>query len=393
MKLRTATAIIGGGLMGSWTALMLRRRGLDCVVIEKGSVGAQAAAQNYGNIRLQGRYRGQIPLALRSIALWEQIETLIGDRCEFEATGHLYAGRAGKEEKKVEECARDAGDFGIATEILDTAGMRARWPWLKGPFALASWSPRDAVANPRLVTPAVARAAKALGAQVFEGLRVTGIERGNQSFRIATDGDLAVEADQVVNVAGAWAPGIAAMFGETAPLAGGPPQFVTEPLPYFITPSVQAVDGSVIFRQVHRGNLVVSGYPRGASDPEANRAPVDPRKTLNTMAKLIEAVPAVSGARLLRVWSGIEGYLPDMLPILGPSRTTPGLWHAFGFCGHGFQLGPGVGAVLADLVADGRTETPIGDFGIGRFADGTVAEASHLRAEFDASMLKQALSR
>ncbi len=394
MTLRTPVAIIGGGLMGCWTALMLRRRGVDCVVLEKGAVGAQASGVNYGNLRLQGRYRGQIPLAIRAHEIWERLSDFVGEDCEFAATGHLYAGRDGKESAKVEECARDARDFGIAAEVLDGAALRARWPWLRGPFVCASWSPRDAVANPRLVTPAVARAARALGAQVLEGVRVSGIEAGANGFRIATENGVTVQADQVVNVAGAWAPGIAAMVGETAPLfAAGPPQFVTEPLPYFIAPSVQAVDGSVIFRQVRRGNVVVSGYPRGASDPVANRAPVDPRKTLHTMAKLVEAVPALAGARLLRVWSGIEGYVPDMLPVLGPSQTTPGLFHAFGFCGHGFQLGPGVGDVLADLLTSGATKTPIGDFSIARFAGGAAVEAAHLRAEFDGALLNQALAR
>jgi sarcosine oxidase subunit beta len=54
--------------------------------------------------------------------------------------------------------------------------------------------------------------------------------------------------------------------------------------------------------------------------------------------------------------------------VLGPSRTTPGLVHAFGFCGEGFQLGPGVGQVLSELVMDGRTDVPIEAFDIGRFA-------------------------
>jgi FAD dependent oxidoreductase len=58
-----------------------------------------------------------------------------------------------------------------------------------------------------------------------------------------------------------------------------------------------------------------------------------------------------------RTWTGIEGCMPDMLPVVGPSMTTPGLLHAFGFSGHGFQLGPAVGAVLAELALDGRTAT------------------------------------
>jgi sarcosine oxidase subunit beta len=56
-----------------------------------------------------------------------------------------------------------------------------------------------------------------------------------------------------------------------------------------------------------------------------------------------------------------------MLPVVGPSMTTPGLLHAFGFSGHGFQLGPAVGAVLAELALDGRTATPIEAFSIDRF--------------------------
>src|SRR3546814_18524695 len=36
-----------------------------------------------------------------------------------------------------------------------------------------------------------------------------------------------------------------------------------------------------------------------------------------------------------------------------PSAGVPGLFYAFGFCGHGFQLGPGVGDVMAELIATG----------------------------------------
>ena len=44
---------------------------------------------------------------------------------------------------------------------------------------------------------------------------------------------------------------------------------------------------------------------------------------------------------------------PDRNPVIGHSRTTPGLIHAFGFSGAGFQIAPGVGEVVADLVRDG----------------------------------------
>ena len=60
-----------------------------------------------------------------------------------------------------------------------------------------------------------------------------------------------------------------------------------------------------------------------------------------------------------------------MLPVIGWSGTTPALLHAFGFSGHGFQLAPGVGAVVADLVVTGTSQTPIDAFSISRFAGGS----------------------
>lgn len=389
--LRTGTAIIGGGLMGCWAALMLRRRNEPVVVLERGSVGAQASGVNFGNLRLQGRHPRQFPLALRAHALWERFEEITGESCEVEATGHLLCARdeAGQI-AKVETAAREAAAHGVETELLGGNELRRRVPWLEG-FVLASFSRRDAVANPRLAGPAVARAAGAAGAELLEGARVVAAERAGVTFRIVTDNGLVVEADRLINTAGAWATEVAGWFGEGAPVvAAGPPQFVTEPLPRLIGPSVQAADGSVIFRQVRQGHIVVSGYPRGAADPVALRAPVDPRRTLATMRHLVAAVPQLGGARLLRVWSGIEGYLPDMLPVLGPSATTPGLFHAFGFCGHGFQLAPGVGAVLAELALDGATATPIDAFLICRFSDGTVDMSEQFRREFDPALLPRA---
>jgi sarcosine oxidase subunit beta len=391
--LRVDTAIIGGGLMGCWTALMLRRRKPDHSVclIEKGKVGAQASGVNYGNLRIQGRHPGQLPLSLRAAALWEQLPALIGEGCEFDATGHLYAARDdAKEIAKAETASREAGEVGLVTEVLDARALAQRWPWLRG-FTMASWSPRDAIANPRLVTPAVARAARAHGALVHEDTPVHGAEWTGTVFRIDAAGGLTIEAEALINAAGAWAPDVAGWFGEGAPIVpAGPPQFVTDALPYFIRPSVQAVDGTVIFRQVRQGHIVVAGYPRSASDPVANRAPVDARKIINAMGHLVRAVPALEGAALLRVWSGIEGYLPDMLPVIGPSGTTPRLLHAFGFCGHGFQLAPGVGDVLADLVLDGSSITPLDRFSIGRFADGSSEVAEHFTREFDKSLQAQA---
>jgi len=385
--IRSEVAIVRGGLMGCWTAYFLRKRGRKVLVAEKDYIGAQASGVNFGNARIQGRYPPQLPLSLRAHELWEQIETLIGDRCEFEATGHLRIAFDAKEIALLEAYAREAQPYGLELEIFGRNELKRRWPWLAQATG-ASWSARDGTANPRIAAPAVARAAKALGAEIVEGMKIAAIERTPSGFRLMTGDGVAIEADQVLNAAGAWAAEISASFGEPVPLfAAGPAQFVTEPMPYFIAPSVQAVDGSIIFRQARRGNVIVAGYPRGASDIAANRAPVAAPKTVAHMARLIEVVPALAGCHIIRVWSGIEGYLPDMLPVMGPSSDVPGLFHAFGFCGHGFQLAPGVGLVMSELLVDGASPTPLEPFSIARFASST-PPAQRLAEEFDGALVR-----
>ena len=377
-------AIVGGGLIGCWAALFLRRRGRGVVLLEKGEIGAQSSGQNFGNLRIQGRHVSEFPLALRAAGQWEQLADLIGDNCGFTQTGHLYVARDAEQERKLGQIAAEANVNGLAVELLDRAALRRRWPCFGVTVVAGCWSTRDATANPRRVTPATARAAAELDAELLPGTRVIGVTHVGGRFIVETDRGVSVECKVLVNAAGAWGGDIAAAFGQSAPLfVAGPPQFVTDPQPHLLEPSVQAADGSVIFRQTVRGNVIVAGYPRTATDRERPYAPVPPGKTLAAMGALAGMVPALAQAAVIRVWSGTEGYLPDMLPVLGPSRAVPGLFHAFGFSGHGFQLGPGVGLVLSELIVDGCSPTPLPGFGIERF-EGSVEPDEKFRREFDA---------
>ena len=87
------------------------------------------------------------------------------------------------------------------------------------------------------------------------------------------------------------------------------------------------------------------------------------------MAELVGLIPRLAGASVIRSWTGMDGEMPDEIPVIGPSHTTPGLVHAFGFSGHGFQLGLAIGAIVAELALDGATETPIAAFDIRRLTD------------------------
>jgi sarcosine oxidase subunit beta len=391
---RTAdVGIIGGGLTGCATAYHLAKRGARVVVLERGFVGAQSSGVNFGNLRLQGRYLPQLPLALRAQRLWEELEAEIGESVEFAQTGHVLAAVTPAQVAEIVQHAVDCRPYGLEVELLDRAETLRRWPFLGGIVLGASWSPRDATVNSRLVCPAIARAARRHGAEILEGISVTAVEPiAGGGFRIRTDQDVAVECGHLVNAAGAWAAPLAAQFGEAVPaFAAGPVQMVTEPLPHFLDPVIHAVDGGILFRQTARGNVLIAGHPRVPVDADSRRTRVPPQKATVNMARLARIAPFLRTQSIIRMWTGIEGYLPDMLPVFGPSRTTPGLLHAFAFCGHGLQIGPAVGAVLAELILDGGTQTPIAEFAIDRFATPMAADKAKLKHEFDLEILERKL--
>ena len=67
------------------------------------------------------------------------------------------------------------------------------------------------------------------------------------------------------------------------------------------------------------------------------------------------------------MWCGLEGKMPDDIPVIGRSMSQEAGYHAFGFCGHGFQLSPIVGKLLAELIVDGKSSIPLDAFSISRF--------------------------
>jgi sarcosine oxidase subunit beta len=379
--------IIGGGLIGCFSAYFLRQRGKSVTIIEKGEAGAAASGVNFGNLRLQGRHPAEFPLSLRAHAVWEDLSHVTGEDCGFVPCGHVYLAFADGDLLKIERAARDATAADLDVDVLDGAEAQRRWPVLSGVVKGASWSKRDAIADPALAAPAVARLAVRAGAQLLDRTKVVAVETSTKGFRITTDTGHTAACGQVVNAAGAWAGELAQMFGEPVPMfAAGPPLFTILPEHAYSGPSLHAVDGTLLLRPGRGGEAVAGFFPRVRADLASGTAKVPMDRVERGLARLSEVAPGLGRLRQGRVWSGVEGYLPDMLPVVGWSGTTPGLLHVFGFSGHGYQLAPGVGAVVADLLTDGASATPIDVFTIRRFA-GNVIPDEKLWSEFDPELV------
>lgn len=364
--------VLGGGLMGTASAFFLARRGVRVALIERHRIGTGATVASFGNIRRTGRHLSQLPLAHRSLHLWGEAAKMLGRDVEFRATGHirLIFDEGGLADMRA--YAEAARPWGLDLEELGPREIHARYPGL-GPDAIAaSFSPLDGSGNPRLITPAFAVAAGKLGARIVEQAEVGRITRTAAGFEVATSKGT-VAAECLLNTAGAWGARIAARFGEEVPLdARGPQMGVTEPLPHRILPVVgiwtRDKGHGAYLRQVERGNIVFGGAAeRVTVDLDPGHARADPMRLPSQLRAVARLLPAIARVAVIRTWSGCEGYVRDLLPVMGPSATTPGLFHAFGFSGHGFQLGPGVGDAMAELIATGRCETPLEDFRINRF--------------------------
>jgi sarcosine oxidase subunit beta len=365
--LHADVAIIGGGTAGCSTALHLRQRGISVLLLERGLCGGQASGVNYGGVRQQGRDLAELPLARRSREMWARLGELVGTDCEFMQTGHIKLARSAADMEELEAYQEAVRPHGLDLELLGRNAIRARYDWLGDAAVGGSLCAEDGAANPRLVAPAFARAARAAGADIRENAPVTAIEHDGARFHLRTANGLDIAAANLVNVAGAWGHEIAARFGESVPEdVIAPNMCVSEPLPYFMVPNFGVCGGGVYVRQIPRGNVIFGGG-RGIADREHLRAYPVAETTLDAMRQTIALVPRLRHAQVIRTWTGIEGTMPDDIPVIGKSRTTPGLFHAFGFSGHGFQLGPVMGVVLTELILDGATPTPIAAFDIGRF--------------------------
>jgi sarcosine oxidase subunit beta len=378
---KSQVLIIGGGIMGASSAFFLRRRGCPVTLLERDQIGQYASGVNFGNVRRQGRYLGQLELANRSWALWKRLPELIDDDLEFIPSGHMRVCYREDEIAELEAYAAASEAAQLDLKIYRGAELHRRFGFLGPEVKGGSYAPHDGHANPRLAAPAFARAARRLGARIEEKTEVADVEKVNGLFQVTTtDGQLFV-AEQLLITAGAWAARLSERFGEPVPLEpNGPQMSVTEPVPYAL-PTVIGVftkikEEVIYFRQIPRGNIIIGGGNRCTPDMINRRAFFKPESLLNQMRQMRRLLPGAEKLNIIRVWSGIESYTPDSLPVMGPSGSVDGLFYAFGFCGHGFQLGPGVGDVMAELISTGSTSTLISPFDIRRFTQPSTVPAN-----------------
>ena len=132
--------VIGAGYTGLWTALALRERGADVVVLERNYGGFGASGRNAGHLtptigkdlptllRLYGRERGGALVRFAEAAV-EHVEAAISDRgidCDYVAAGNVLAGVHPGQRPGLEKAAGAARQLGGAMRMLDPSELTER---------------------------------------------------------------------------------------------------------------------------------------------------------------------------------------------------------------------------------------------------------------------------
>jgi len=361
--------VIGGGLHGCSAALHLARAGASVIVLEKDHVARHASGVNAGGVRRLGRDFAEVPLCVASLELWHRIEELVDDGCGFERVGQV---------KVAEDEAALALMRGRCEKL---AAMGFTHEELIGRDALREWLPSvaphcvggvvcrdDGAALPFRTTLAFKRKAQSLGVTFHEGTRADAVGRREGVWRVSTSAGT-FEGASLVNCAGAWAGEVARRLGEPVPMeAAALMLMITARVAPFVKPVVGVQGRPLSFKQYANGTIMIGGGQRGRADLATNRTTLDYQRLALNARTAADLFPRMRHAQIVRAWAGIEGMMPDGIPVIGPSSTQERAWHAFGFSAHGFQLGPIVGSIVADLVTKGTTQLPVAPFSISRFA-------------------------
>ncbi|RWU18980.1 D-amino-acid oxidase [Pseudomonas alkylphenolica] len=397
----TSVVIIGGGIIGLTAALAMAERNIPVVVLEKGRLAGEQSSRNLGWVRKTSRHAEDIPLAQASDRLWAQMPERVGADVGYRQAGIMFVGRNETQMAMHEGWLKSVEALSLDSHLLSRREIDSLVPGGKGDWAGGIYTPSDGRAEPTLASSAIAKAAIAKGALIFEhcAVRTLVTTAGKVSGVVTEKGE--IRCDQVLLAGGAWSRRFLGNQGialptlplvcsvlRTKPMQGptdiavGAPDFsfrkhkdggfiITQrgKLDAFLTLDhlllgtqyLQAFRAQRDFLQVSLGKPFFKDLALARRWKAANVSPFervrvqDPQANalLNNeaMTNLKAAWPVFEQAQIEQAWAGTIDVTPDSIPVIGPVAKLPGLTLATGFSGHGFGTSPAAGQLAADLVS------------------------------------------
>jgi len=418
---RTGVVVVGGGIIGSSTALFLARKGVPVVLCEKGHIAGEQSSRNWGWCRKMGRDPREIPLAIEALRLWPEMNALTGAETGFRQCGIVYLCKTPADMAHREAWLEAAQPFQVDTRRLTRQQAAEVLPGLSGDWEGALYTPSDGRGEPQKAAPAIAEAARQHGATVAQQCAVRGIETqaGRVAAVVTEKGRIACDA--VVLAGGVWSRLFCGNLGLRLPqLKVMSSVMRTEPFDAGIETSCSGFGFGV--RKRLDGGYTVASWSGNVVDivPDTLRFATDflpalrlqwrqlrlriggkfleewqvPRQWTLDMPSPFERVrtldpapyepilaqarqnvgaafPAFRDMKVAESWGGVIDVTPDAVPVISGVDTLPGFFIATGFTGHGFGIGPGAGRLMAELVTGDPPVVDPAPFRFSRFSDGS----------------------
>ncbi len=414
--------IIGGGIIGTATALELAERGVDVVLCEKGHIAGEQSSRNWGWCRQMGRDIREIPLVVESLRLWRGMNERTGAETGFSECGILYGcyddKQIARNEKWLDEYARP---YQLDSRMIDAATVEELIPGAAIPAKGALYTPSDGRAEPQLAAPAIANAARAQGARIFTNCAVRGLEtKGGRVSTVVTENG-SIEANAVVLAGGAWSrhfcdsldirlPQLTTISSvmRTAPLEAGLEhslgggKFAVRKrfdggytiahgdvsVSDIVPASFRFIRDFLPAMKAERHGLKLRLGERFAEEWRLSKkwkldevSPFEKVRTLNpdpvdwiideAETSIKRHYPAFENMTVVEKWAGSIDVTPDVVPVISEVDKLPGFFLSTGYSGHGFGIGPGAGKLTADLVTGKAPVVDPEPFRYSRMIDGT----------------------
>lgn len=419
--------IIGGGIVGATAAYFLARRGHSVALLEKGYIGCEQSSRNWGWCRQQNRDARELPLSGIALRLWDELTAEIGRDLGFRRCGLIYATDDPKQLGEWEKWRETARRFGVNTKMLSAAEATTAMPaagrrWLGGVHSF-----EDGKAEPGLAAPTIAEGARAHGATIHQNCAARGLDITHGAVTgVVTEKGL-IRANAVLCAAGAWASAFCRRHKISFPQASVRQSTLrTRPAPNvgeaIYTPDcvlTRRLDGSYtlaisgkavleitpqsiryarsfmpmfvkrlkaveigIGKSLFEGPEALGRWRLDEPSPFERNRVLDPSPKSRAIATTLERVkklfPALADVEVADSWGAYVDCTPDAVPVISSVEGIQGFFLAAGCSGHGFGIGPGIGHLAADLVAN---DTPCVDptpFRLSRLQDGSKVEVGSI---------------
>ncbi len=364
------TVVVGGGVVGLYTAHHLVRAGAGPVlVVDRGRLSAGGSGRNGGGIRQQWETRATIRLAREAVAAYRGFASEFGHNVWFRQGGYLFLADGAAEMARLERVRNVARAEGLDVRLLGVPEVERLVDGIAPGACLGgSYLATDGTLYPYPVLWGLLEALRRAGTEVAYGVEVTGVardDRGRLAGVLTSEGRVATGA--LVNAAGGWSGELSRRCGLDVPnVATRHEILATEPMKPFVDPMVVRASDGLYFSQSMRGELVgglTVPHPPGVDGGVPSSA-----RFLTSMARaLLTLLPRLAGLRVLRAWAGFYDDTPDGLPLLGEDPRLAGFVHANGLGGHGFMLAPSASRRAAQAVLGEPVDPEAREFSPGRF--------------------------